>query len=70
MWKEWMSTVPYGQKGVDDGNKWREGTRSTEARLDVWCEGGVGQQRNDGGGCVTIRERSERVESPGAYVTE
>ena len=26
--------------------------------------------RNDGGGCATMRERSERVESPGAYVTE
>ena len=28
------------------------------------------QQRNDGGGCVTMRERSERVESPGTYVIE
>ena len=26
------------------------------------------QQRNDGGGCATMR--SERVESPGTYVTE
>ena len=26
--------------------------------------------RNDGGGCATIRKRSERVESPGTYVTE
>ena len=31
-----------------------------------WCEGGLGQQRNDGGGCSSMRERSERVESPGA----
>ena len=28
------------------------------------------QQRNDGGGCPTMRERSERVESPGTHVTE
>ena len=28
------------------------------------------RQRNDGGGCATMRERSERVESPGAYITE
>ena len=33
--------VPYGQK----------------VRLDGWCEGGLGQQRYDGGGCVTMRER-------------
>ena len=33
-------------------------------------EGGLRQQRNDGGGCATMRERSERVESPGSYVTE
>ena len=41
----------------------------TEVRLDGWCEGGLGQH-NDGGGCATMRERSERVESPGTYVTE
>ena len=35
--------------------------------LDGWREGGLGQQRNDGGGCATMRERSERVESPGTY---
>ena len=44
--------------------------RETEVRLDAWCEGGLGQQRNDGGGCVSMCERSERVESPGTYVTE
>ena len=38
--------------------------------LDGWCEGGLRQQRNDGGGCLTMREGSERVESPGTYVTE
>ena len=30
----------------------------------------LGQQRNDGGGCSSMRERSERVENPGTYVTE
>ena len=31
---------------------------------------GLEQQRTDGGGCASMRKRSERVESPGAYVTE
>ena len=62
--------VPYGQKGVDGRSQWRTGTRETEVRLDGKCEGGLRQQRNDGGGCTTMRERSERVESPGTYVTE
>ena len=44
--------------------------RETEVMLDGWCEGGLRQQRNDGGGCATMRKRSERVESPGTYVTE
>ena len=44
------------------------GTRETEVILDGCC--GLGQQRNDGGGSVSMRERSERVESPGTYVTE
>ena len=46
------------------------GTRETEVRLDEWCEGGLRQQRNNGGGCATMRERPERVESTGIYVTE
>ena len=33
--------------------------------MDGWCEGGVRQQGNDGGGCATMRERPERVENPG-----
>ena len=49
---------------------WGTGTRETEVRLDGWCEGSFRQQRNDGGGCLTMRERSERVESPGTYVAE
>ena len=28
-------------------------------RLDGWCEGGIGQQRNDGGGCAPMKEREE-----------
>ena len=44
--------------------------RETEDRLDGWCEGGLRQQRNDGGGCATMRERPERVESLGTYVIE
>ena len=46
------------------------GKRETEVRLDGWCEGGLRQQRNDGGDCATVRERLERVESPGTYVIE
>ena len=59
-----------GQKGVDGGSKWRVGTWETEVRLDGWCDGGFGRQRNDGGGCASMRERSERLESSGTYVTE
>ena len=44
--------------------------RETEVRLDGWCEGGLRQQRSDTRGCATMRERSERVESPGTYVTK
>ena len=62
--------VPYGQKGVDGRSQWGTGTRETEVRLDGWCEGRLRQQRNDGGGCATMRERPKRVESRGTYVTE
>ena len=44
------------------------GKRETKVKLDGWCEGGLRQQRNDGGGCATMRERPEREESPGSYV--
>ena len=50
--------------------EWGTGTRETEVRQEGWCEGGLRQHRNDGGGCATMRERPERVESPGTYVTE
>ena len=44
----------------------RQRTKSNfNTPLDGWCEGGLRQQRNDGGGCATMRERPERVESPG-----
>ena len=33
-----------------------------------WCEGGLGQQWNDRR--LREKEEAERVESPGAYVTE
>ena len=58
------------RKDVDGRSQWRTGTRETEVRMDRWCEGGLRQESNDGGGCATMRERSERVESPGTYVTE
>ena len=45
-------------------------TRDTEVTLDGWCEGDLGQQKNNGGGCASMRERWERVESPGTHVTE
>ena len=48
-----------------DVSGWR-----VRGRLDGSCEGGLGQRRNDGGGCALMRERLERVESPGTYVTE
>ena len=46
------------------------GSRETEVRLDGWCEGGLGQQRNDGGDCASMHKKSERVDSPVTYVTE
>ena len=41
------------------------GYEETEGRLDGWCE-----ERNDSGGCASIRQRLKRVEIPGTYVTE
>ena len=46
------------------------GYEGDEVRLDGWCEGGLGQQRNDSEGCASMRKRSERVEGPSTYVTE
>ena len=47
------------QKSVDGRSQWGTGTRETEVRLDGWCEGGFRRQRNDSGGCATMREKSE-----------
>ena len=47
-----------------------EGYEGDRNFLDGWCEDGLRQLRNDGGGCATMREMSKRVESPGTYVTE
>ena len=55
---------------MDGRSQWGRGTRETEARLDGLCEGGLRQERNDGGGCATMRERPESVQSSGTYVTE
>ena len=33
--------------------------RETEVRLDGWCLGGIRQQRNDGVGCATMKDRKE-----------
>ena len=35
--------------------------RETKVRLDGQCERGLGQQRNDGGGCASMGKTSERV---------
>ena len=51
-------------------SKWRACTSETEVRMNGRCEGGLGQQRNDGGGCATMGERSERVGIPDTNVTE
>ena len=48
----------------------REGTGKIAVRLDGWRVGDFGQQRDDGGGCETMREKYERVESPGAFVDD
>ena len=45
-----------GKNGVDGRNQWGTGTRETKVRLDGWCEGGLRQQRNNGGGCAKDRK--------------
>ena len=37
-------SIPYGQKCVHGGSKWRAGTKGTDVRLDEWCEGGLGNR--------------------------
>ena len=66
MWKEWVITV-WPRRVLIFRSQWGTSTRETEVRLDGWRKGSLRQQRNDGGGCATMRERPERVESPGTY---
>ena len=44
--------------------------KKTEVSLDGWCDGGLGQQRNDGGGCASIKKKPESGEPWYIYVTE
>ena len=44
--------------------------RGRQVSLDGWCQGGLRRQWNNGGGCLSMSKRSERVESPGTNVTE
>lgn len=44
----------------------RSWTEYTEVRLDGWCEYGLGQNRDGGGGRTTVRIGQEGVESPAA----
>ena len=49
------------------------GGRVRERPRSGWMDGvnfSLGQQRNDGGGCASMHERSERMGSPSTYVTE
>ena len=41
------------------------GVKGTDVRLDRCCEGGLEQQVIDGGGCATMNEKSQRLESSG-----
>ena len=40
----------------------------TKVGLDGWCEGGLGQQRDEREGCTTMCRRLEGVENYGACV--
>ena len=44
------------------------GYELTEVRLDGWCERGLGQQRNDGGGCAKMRENARKRKECSALV--
>ena len=37
--------------------KWRVSMRDTEVRLDGWCESGLGQERDNCGGCASMSKR-------------
>ena len=44
--------------------------RVPRGRLDGWCEGGLGQQKDDSRDWARMHECSEGVESPGAYIDD
>ena len=66
----WFGHVETMDEYCMDRRLLRAGTRETEVRQDGWCEIGLGQQRDDGGGCASMCGRSGRVEGTGTYVTE
>ena len=43
------------------------GMRETKVRLDLWFEVGLGHQKNNSRGCMTM---GERLDSTCTYVTE
>ena len=52
--------VPDGQKCVVGRSQWGTGMTESDVRLDRWCEGGLRQQRNNGGGCAECaKDRKE-----------
>ena len=55
-----MAKVSGGQVRGRPRVGWMDGVKVGFLRL----------QRNDGGGCTTMHERPESVESPGTHVTE
>ena len=62
--RELMAEVNGGQVGGRPRLGWMDGVKVSLGKiLFVW------QQRNDCGACATMREKSERVESPSTYVT-
>ena len=51
--------VPYGQNGANGGCKWRVGMGQTEVRLGVWHKECLGQRRDYGGVCATMKDRKQ-----------
>ena len=59
---ERMDEYRKARRVFDGRSQWATCTRETEVRLDGWCEDGLRQQRNDGGGCATMRKIGKRGE--------
>ena len=57
LWRRSGKSSEFAQVPNFQALKLRACARQTEVRLDVWCEGGFGQQKIDGGGCATISKR-------------